>query len=144
MLLDADTGRAETGPVFGSAADLRGSLTAGWPQRGEELVAWLSSTDARYRSFAVHVLAHRQPLAPTLIARIRALQDNRDGQPWARVAATRCLVELGRERLARLDAARRHRAVEPAAGTIEANNRPQRSGNPASAASPGSPGDQPA
>ncbi|NJD07149.1 MAG: hypothetical protein FIA97_11740 [Methylococcaceae bacterium] len=132
-LILLETDHEVMGPNSGFAADLRHNLTVGWPQRSDELVGWLSSGDPRYRSFAVHVLANRQPLPPELVEQLRALQNDPEARPWTRVAATRCLVELSRQRL---ETGRRRRATETANGTIEADVRPQQLVDPVTADPP--------
>jgi HEAT repeat protein len=75
--------------------------SAKWPQSDGELLKELENDDSRWRVFALHVLARREPLSPGTLAQIRALRDDPRGRPWVKLAALNCLVEMESEKRAR-------------------------------------------
>ena len=71
--------------------------SSNWTQSDDELLRELQSDDSRWRYFALHVLARRH-LQPQTLEQIRGLRDDKQGRPWVKLAALRCLVEIEREK----------------------------------------------
>ena len=108
LFLDAQSQLTAATDSMERYGDVRRTLaTAEWPQSTSTLLDWLTSYDSRYRVFAAHVLAQRQPLDQNTANRLQELRNDRQQRPWAKVAAMRCLLEMERERIARLQDTRK-------------------------------------
>jgi hypothetical protein len=90
---------------------IRTLASSKWTQSDDELLGELQSDDSRWRYFALHVLARRH-LQPGTLEQIRGLRDDKQGRPWVKLAALRCLVEIEREKRAQEAKAKKERQAD--------------------------------